>query len=225
MQWPAFILMQLLGASLLFMLVQQLIREMLPYPSTLFEHLRAIFIFDKAQPKASLCIADFWRVEMVSTSLSPAVRFFSSLKCDLPCDWFTPTISQIMVHFRALMHHLLCLRAFLNTAEVCCPPFSHTYNIQLINNGQVANNRIPELWHFGMHCRLMSQGCMHAITARNMPASKTFNIQFLSVPQQKGVCRVPVFPRGDLSNCGSKEWCLDFFKEKIIIMQQAGDER
>lgn len=118
----------------------------------------------------------FWRVEMVSTSLSPAVRFFSSLKCDLPCDWFTPPISQIMVHFRPLMHQLLCLRAFLNTAYL--PPFCHTYNIQLINNGRVANNRIPELQHSRMHCRWIIQCCMHAIVAKNMPASKTFNIQF-----------------------------------------------
>lgn len=86
----------------------------------------------------------FWRVERVSTSLSPAERFFSSLKCDLPCDWFTPTISQIMVHFRALTLRLFCLRAFLNAAQVCCPPFGHTYKIQLINNGQAANKRRPK---------------------------------------------------------------------------------
>lgn len=118
----------------------------------------------------------FWHVEMVSTSLSPAVRFFYSLKCDLPCDWFTPPISQIMVHFRPLMHQILCLRAFLNTARH--PPFCHTHNIQLINNGRAANNRIPELQCFRMDCRWIIRCRMHAIIAKNMPASKTFNIQF-----------------------------------------------
>lgn len=136
--------------------------------------------------------------------------FFSLLKCDLPCDWFTRTISQIMVHFRPLMHHLFCLRAFLNTVQVCPPPFCHTHDIQLINNGQAANNRIPELQHFRIDYRLMTQCCMHAITGKNMPASKTFNIQFLSVQQQKGVYRFPVFPRGEMSNSGWKEWWLDF---------------
>lgn len=158
----------------------------------------------------------FWRVEMVSTSLSPAVRFLSSLKCDLPCDWFTPTMSQIAVHFRALMHHLFCLRAFLNTAQVCCPPFCHTHNIQLINNGQAANNRRPKLRHFTMLWRLMTRCRVHAVTAKNMPASRTFNIQFLRVQQQEGVYRLPVFPRGDVSNSDG------LILKQVVTMQQAG---
>ncbi|KAM7406247.1 hypothetical protein PAMP_000635 [Pampus punctatissimus] len=65
------------------------------------------------------------------------------------------------------------------------------YDLQLINNGQAANNGTPVLQHFRAHSRLMTQCCMHATTTTNVPARKVFNTQFPSIKQQKGVgCRV-----------------------------------
>lgn len=135
-----------------------------------------------------------WRVEMVSTPLSPAVRFFFTEV------WF----AMWLILTRNIADHgsfldLLYTRntlteassfpseVFLNTAKVSHLTFCRQYDLRLINNVQAANNRIPVLWHFRAHRRLMIQCRLHATTAMNVPASKALKTQSFSVHQQKAV--------------------------------------
>lgn len=97
--------MQPYMAPLQFLSSQQIIPQTLPYPCTLFEHLRAIFIFWQSTAKGLAMHGWSRRSEMFSTPSSPAVWVFFSpfLKCDLPCDWFLRAILEIMVHFGPLI--------------------------------------------------------------------------------------------------------------------------
>lgn len=72
----------------------------------------------------------------------------------------------------------------------------------------------------------MIQCCMHATTATNVPASKAFNAQFLSVQQQKGVfagcsvqCAVCVAPRSDMCNDKCKGGCCQI-KASVLSVSE-----
>lgn len=71
------------------------------------------------------------------------------------------------------------------------------HDLQLVNNGQAANNEIAVIQLLRAHGRLMTQCSMHATKSNSLPASKVLNSQFLRVKQQQGAgCRVS----------GSQKW-------------------
>lgn len=157
-------------ASLPFPSWWQVIPQMVPYPFTLFEHLLAVFI-SKASEGLTMHFL-FWHAEMVFTLL---VTFFFTvawfamwwiLTHSITYSWF---ISVPWYTRNSLLEtSSFFLEVFRIQQKSAQLPFYQGYDVLLINNGQAANNRIPVLWYFGVHSRLMIQLCMHAPTAMNV---------------------------------------------------------
>lgn len=160
---------------------------------------------------------------MICISVLPAVGFFLTLV------WFA--MWWILIHNITCSWFILVLNTpetawtrpagFLNTAEICHLPFCQGNDQELINNGQAANNRRPVLQHFRGHSRLMTQCCMHATTATNVPASKALNTYFLSVQQQNDVLQgaSDMAPWRDLFNYEYNRGCCQIKAMLLSVLE------
>lgn len=184
-----------------FLSSQQIIPQTLPYPCTLFEHLRAIFIFWQSTAKGLAMHGWSRRSEMLSTSLSPAVWFFFPL----PEVWFAVwLIPPCNIADHGSFWTSYTPRNALTEAgslpsgggwtqrkkKVSHLTSCRQHDLQLINNVQAANNRILVLWHFRADGRLTTLCRLHAAAAVTVPASQALKAQSLSVQQQKPVQRL-----------------------------------
>lgn len=189
-------------ASLPFRSWWQLIPQMVPYP--FLRYLNICYYFDKARPKA----------------LAGVLKWFSRpyhlkvfLHCSVICHVMDspPQYHMFMVHLGEThwLSQLFSLIGFLNTAEVLYLLFHQGYDLQLINNGQAANNRIPVIrilehtvdWWSGAVCmQLQPRTCLQV---------RLLTLNF-SVFNSRRVCLQGtgcVAPRRDLCNYECKGGC------------------